>query len=49
MTSDNDLPVIRYGACDSKERTVCDYIAGMSDSYAITLFENLFISKSWKV
>ena len=34
---------------DTKERTVCDYIAGMSDSYAITLFENLFIPKSWKV
>lgn len=34
---------------DSKERAVCDYIAGMSDSYAIAQFEELFVPKSWKV
>jgi dGTPase len=33
---------------DSKERVVCDYIAGMSDSYAIALYEQLFIPTSWK-
>lgn len=32
-----------------KERTVCDYIAGMSDSYAIDKFEELFVPKAWKV
>ena len=30
------------------ERHVCDYIAGMTDRYAINLFENLFIPKVWK-
>lgn len=31
-----------------KERAVCDYIAGMTDSYAIDLFSQLFIPASWK-
>lgn len=33
---------------DSKERVVCDYIAGMSDSYAIDTFTELFVPKAWK-
>jgi dGTPase len=38
-----------YGEKDSVERRVCDYIAGMTDRYAINAFENLFIPKVWKV
>ena len=38
-----------YGETDSVERRVCDYIAGMTDRYAINVFENLFIPKVWKV
>ena len=34
---------------ESKDRVVCDYIAGMSDSYAIDRFEQLFVPKAWKV
>ena len=34
---------------EKKERVVCDYIAGMSDSYAIDQFEELFVPKAWKV
>ncbi|HHZ06564.1 MAG TPA: deoxyguanosinetriphosphate triphosphohydrolase [Clostridiales bacterium] len=30
------------------ERGVCDYIAGMSDQYAIHLYQNLFIPKNWQ-
>lgn len=30
------------------ERRVCDYIAGMTDRFAINVFENLFIPKIWK-
>lgn len=30
-----------------KERAVCDYIAGMTDSYAINLYTELFIPKGW--
>ena len=32
-----------------RERVVCDYIAGMSDIYAIDTFERLFVPKAWKV
>ena len=34
---------------ETKERTVCDYIAGMTDIYAIDRFNELFVPKSWKV
>ncbi len=34
---------------EQKERVVCDYIAGMSDRYAIDKFEELFVPKAWKV
>lgn len=33
---------------EKKERVVCDYIAGMSDSYAICKFEELFVPQAWK-
>ncbi len=38
---------IREGG--SVERTVCDYIACMSDRYAINLYKELMIPKSWNV
>ncbi len=31
-----------------KDRAVCDYIAGMSDGYAIDLFSSLFVPFGWK-
>lgn len=31
------------------DRVVCDYIAGMSDSYAVALYTNLFVPKSWSI
>ena len=33
---------------DTKERVVCDYIAGMTDSYAVKKFQEFFIPESWK-
>lgn len=30
-----------------KDRAVCDYIAGMSDSYAVNLYKDIFIPKGW--
>ena len=33
----------------SVDRAVCDYIAGMSDDYAIWDYEKLFIPRSWDV
>ena len=29
-------------------RAVCDYIAGMTDHYAIGLFEEIFVPKAWR-
>ena len=34
---------------DGLPRAVCDYIAGMSDHYAIRFYEELVIPKSWSV
>lgn len=34
---------------NQKEQTVCDYIAGMSDSYAIDKFQELFVPNGWKI
>ena len=31
------------------DRAVCDYIAGMSDDYAIRTYEYLFVPRSWDV
>lgn len=33
---------------ETRERIVCDYIAGMTDSYAVKKFEEFFIPESWK-
>lgn len=32
---------------EAKERIVCDYVGAMSDRYAISQYEDLFIPKSW--
>ena len=32
---------------DTEEQIVCDYIAGMTDTYAVKKFEDIFVPKSW--
>lgn len=34
---------------DSKEQVICDYIAGMTDNYAVKKFQEIFIPESWKI
>ena len=34
---------------DGMERTVCDYIAGMTDNYAVDKFHELFTPMGWQV
>jgi dGTPase len=34
---------------DGKERVVCDYLSGMTDRYAISVFENIFIPSTFSV
>jgi len=33
----------------SEEQIVCDYIAGMTDTYAVKKFEEFFVPESWKI
>ena len=33
---------------EDAHRAVCDYISGMSDGYAVDLYQELFIPKGWK-
>jgi dGTPase len=34
---------------DGMERTVCDYIAGMTDHYAVDKYTEIFIPTGWNV
>lgn len=34
---------------EGKDRAVCDYIAGMTDNYAVHIFEKIFVPKSWSL
>ena len=38
----------KYVDADGVERVVCDYIAGMTDTYLISVFEDIYIPKSYK-
>lgn len=38
---------VRIAQTDGEERAVCDYIAGMSDNYALKIFNNLFVPMFW--
>ena len=37
------------GEMASRHRRVCDFIAGMTDRYAISLYTQLFMPKPWSV
>ena len=34
---------------DGKERVVCDYLSGMTDRYAVTVFESIFIPSTFAI
>ncbi len=44
---DNEYKKIRE--CDGTERAAVDYIAGMTDHFAIATYSNIYIPKEWKV
>ena len=46
MLPDDFHPQLSF---DGMERTVCDYIAGMTDNYAVDKFEEIFIPAGWNV
>ena len=39
----------RIAGTEDVDRAVCDYISGMSDRYAVTVYENIFVPRSWGV
>lgn len=46
----NELPLEHrrlYKDSELTEDIICDYIAGMTDRYAVNLFKGLFVPKSW--
>ena len=40
---------LRHLEEDGKERVVCDYISGMTDRYALSVFESLFIPSTFSI
>ena len=46
MLPEDFLPQLSF---DGMERTVCDYIAGMTDKYAVDKYTELFIPSGWRV
>ncbi len=44
---DMPLEYISIANSDGDERAVCDYIAGMSDTYALRTFNQLFVPMCW--
>lgn len=34
---------------ENEKQVVCDYVAGMSDRYAISMFQRLFMPKQWEI
>ncbi len=43
-----DFRMMEEAKGESRARTICDYIAGMSDQYAVKIFKKIFIPVSWK-
>ncbi|MDA8163724.1 MAG: deoxyguanosinetriphosphate triphosphohydrolase [Desulfobacteraceae bacterium] len=41
--------LIPYPAGTPRERKVCDYVAGMTDRYALDLYTDIFFPKPWSV
>ena len=50
MNDDSILPATVKAAIKlyGREQAVCDYIAGMSDGYALREYERLFVPRSWQ-
>ena len=40
---------LKIAETDGKIRAVTDYIAGMTDHYAITVFSDIYIPKAWSI
>ncbi len=50
----NEAEFIKYSGKkisddESIERLVCDFIAGMTDSFALSLYNKVFLPRKWQV
>ena len=48
-TQELPMPYAQILQTDGKERAVCDYISGMTDRYAIGVFESIFIPSTFSL
>lgn len=39
----------KIAAIEGSDRAVCDYIAGMTDKFAVEVFQGIFIPKAWNI
>ena len=51
MHHPEELPADMSGILENegKERCVCDYVAGMTDNFAVYKFNQLFVPSSWSL
>lgn len=51
LTKPGNLPadMLAIAEQDGAERAAVDYIAGMTDHYAVELFEKIYVPKAWKL
>lgn len=49
LTHVHEMPELYIGISEKEgpERAVCDYVAGMTDRFAVSTFETLFVPNSW--
>ena len=43
------LEYLKICETEGKERAITDYIAGMTDHFAVATYENIYIPKEWKI
>ncbi len=41
--------ILMYEQGEARDRVVCDYIAGMTDQFAVAKFNEIFVPKQWQV
>ena len=47
----DELPAVYQSIADDEgpQRAVCDYVSGMTDSYALEVYSELFIPAAWTI
>ena len=43
------LEYLKICETEGKARAITDYIAGMTDHFAVATYENIYIPKEWKI